>query len=234
VAARRGLGSAPIAIAAEAMSPALSPERQRLADAIARRDKLLADEAMLAKARPNATQQLYAADRELAAARQALEEAGEVAGTDSIVALAEGAVTDAPVDLEAARVRLRRAEDAARSAQATREEIDRRARAVQDRLPGVRPDVEAAAWAVIFAETRPERDALTQRVYAAQVEFCDATRSLHLMRGQPRPLREEDKAHDAAACAPVQLPENASLPTVAKLRAWQTALLTDATAQAPA
>jgi hypothetical protein len=208
--------------------------RQALARAIERRSRLEGEASTLAAAIPAARRAQNDAMHALAAAKEAVEKATESATTHAIAVLAGDVATEAPIDAEAARVELRRAQDRLDASNATRSEIDRRQRAVQDRLAGAHYPIDDAVRQVIFSETRDARDTLVQRVRAAQIEFNDATASLWvLLRGRPSPERKEDQAHVAAASSGTQIPEDAVLPTTAKLRGWEQALHTDPAAEMP-
>jgi hypothetical protein len=207
--------------------------REHLAYAIERRAQLEAEAATLAAAAPAARRAQNEAMVALEAAKESVETATKRAATHAIAALAGTAVAEAPIDAETARVDLRRAQDRVDAANATRAEIDRRQQVVAERLL-IAPSIDAAAREVIYAESRQARDALVQRIRAAVIDFNDATASLWvLLRGRPSPPRKEDQEHVAAASAGTQLPDNADLATLAKLRAWQDALMTDATAEMP-
>jgi hypothetical protein len=234
MAARRGLGAPVMVKASTASTP--SPERARLAECIERRDRFEAEAATLAAAVEPARRAMAEAMDAVDAAKAAVQTATQAAATHAIAALAGETIT-APPDAETARVQLRRAQDRLDAAHATRVEVDRRGKAVRDRLSGLEVAVESAVLALVFAETRAQRDALARRIEVLQVEFIDATAAMSLLLfGRPRPLLDEDRAHDSAARQAEVAPFSwgvADGPMAAKLRAWRAALMTDAMAEAP-
>jgi hypothetical protein len=174
--------------------------------------------------------------------RRKVRAATEQAATHTIEALAGGdAMTESPVDVETARAQQRRAQDRVDATNAARSEIERRQHLVDDQLRGIPHMVDAAIRDVIYAETRTQRDDLTQRVYTAQVAFIDAVWSLGLlMRLRPRPLSDDDREHDAAAMQDQVHPAHWRIPGIhtvppvlARWRAWEAALQTDPMASVP-
>jgi hypothetical protein len=202
----------------------LSPERQQLADAIARRDRLEADAAVLAAARPAASSAIIEARLRLDAAAGAIGEVTQAAETHAIDQLA-GTVTTAPPDVEAARVEERRARDAYDAAMATRAEIDRRAEVTARALPLARMAVSDAAHTVVWSETGPARGHLAAEIARLQAELLDACGALSVIMGcAPRPLAASEDVHASAArqveCVPLGWSIASTAPRETMMRWW--------------
>jgi hypothetical protein len=131
---------------------AVTPERQHLAEVLARRDGLLRQSSTLATASRQAMTVAHEAQRGLDQAAEAVKSATERAATHTIEALAGGeTMTEAPADAETARADLRRAHDRVDATNAARDKIARRQRLVDDQLRGIPPTVDAAVREVMWS-----------------------------------------------------------------------------------
>lgn len=132
------------------MAKAPSPERLKLATAIAHRRDVVARQAALAKAQADAGQRFYELNEQIAQAEAALANAPEVA-LEFAIAVAQGTAGPAPLSLREAKERLAALQLEADENYSTREALRQRAYE-EERLDSSTRQVREAAVAVMKVE----------------------------------------------------------------------------------
>jgi hypothetical protein len=171
---------------------ALSPERQRLADLIARRRAIEQERATLAKAAHPAWEAVQRAGQAAAAARERVEQAQQQAIDRRIAALAGAGQAEAPAAIEDARQRLRVAEDDMVATREALAEIEKRQQA--NELTTLRKqDVEQAARAVMWSEVRPLIPGVVAATRAAMTAYARQWAIASFLHGlSPFPFPADD------------------------------------------